>query len=1078
MTARELRDKYIRFFESKGHSRFPSGSLVPYDVAGKLDESLLFNGAGMVQFKPFFRGTATPPSRRLTNAQKCVRTGDIEEVGDASHLTFFEMLGNFSFGDYFKAEAIAYSWEFLTAPEWLGLDPARLGFTIYEEDEESFELWSQHIRAAGLDPTTRIFRLGEETNYWPASSLTKGPPGPCGPNSEMFYWTPSDEPPPTGAYSRAEFERDEEAGKWLEIWNDVFIQFEWRGHLHNPERPSDGYEKEAMDPLPFRSVDTGMGLERTAVVLGGFATVYDTDLFEPILRRIEGVGAPAAPGDGERVKGEESGKRDAGTPRAQGSGIRDQGTEDRSRDGADASDRSDRSDVSKAPLRYGQDPEKDRAIRIVADHARTACFCIADGVLPSNTGRGYVLRRLIRRAVLKGQRVLGFDEPFLHEVYEGVAEAMGEHYTELVERRELIVETLQNEEGLFRKTLERGLAYFASDVGSALLAVYQTAIHADSLGPGTPTAIGFGPMYSFTSSAGEHVVIGSDAESIDKTCKAIEAIVEGAQSKVSQRDLAKEDWLVWKKARRLAHERVFSGSDAFRLYDTCGFPLEVTLELAAEVGLTVDLEGYEAAMREAQARSRKVDGMANVYAENEELVLAVSPSANTQTEFLGYESTEAKAQIVQVSPRFGEDGLTDGKFQVCLDRTPFYAESGGEVGDTGVIACPDFEFKVTDTWKEMGLVWHDVELVRGPAVKGLSRDGILQALNDGIFFKQVEAKVDAPRRRSITRNHTATHLLHAALRSVLGKHVTQAGSLVSPEHLRFDFTHGKAMTAKEIAAVERIVNEESLADREVTVFTDLPIEEAKQKGAMALFGEKYGDRVRMIQVEEFSRELCGGCHVRRTGEIGLFKIVSESSAASGVRRIEAVTGEVAYGWVLERERVLRDAAELLKTAPAKVVPAVEKALEQLREERKRREKAEQAMVRAGGVSAKSDKSDSSDGSDAAGRAVGPVRLWARRYDSVDQKIVASAIDEAVAASSDLVALAAVVHEGKVGLVCKVGPDAQKHGAHAGNIVREVAKIVGGGGGGRPDFATAGGKDPSKVDAALAAAEGIVAAQVA
>jgi len=933
MTASELRDKYLRFFESKGHTRHPSGLLIPYDVTGKLDESLLFNGAGMVQFKPYFRGVATPASKRLTNAQKCVRTGDIEEVGDLNHLTFFEMLGNFSFGDYFKKEAIAYSWEFLTSPEWLGLDVRRLAFTVFEEDDEAYGYWAEHFASVGIDPATRIFRLGEETNYWPAGAFSSGPPGPCGPNSEMFYWTPNDELAPSGAYSREDYLRDEKLGKWLEIWNDVFIQYEWKGSLRDPSDPGKGYLKEGMDPLPFQSIDTGMGLERTAAVLAGHASVYDIDVFQPIIRAIEAVGK----GGGSRPK-----------------------------------------------TVYGDDPQKDKAIRIIADHIRTACFCIADGVLPSNTGRGYVLRRLIRRAVLKGQRVLKFEEPFFHKVYEGVLEAMGHHYTELYERRETIVETLQNEENQFRRTVTQGMAMLSDQL------------------------------------------------------------------------------------EELTGKSILPGEIAFKLYDTYGFPLEVTTELCDEAGIGVDLEGYEKALREAQERSRGASDMDTVYGGYEEdLVLSVSDAVNLETVFVGYDHLKAECRVAQVSPRFGPDGVTTGDLQVCLDRTPFYAESGGQVGDTGTLSCADFEFRVVKTWKAMGLIWHDVEMVRGPHLQGLDKEGALSILNSGVFFKTVLAEVDAERRKAITRNHTATHLLHAALRMVLGKHVTQAGSLVHPDHLRFDFTHGKAMTPKEIAEVERIVNEQVLSDRAVRVYNDLAIEEAKNMGAMALFGEKYGDRVRMIEVEGFSKELCGGCHVNRTGEIGLFKIVGESSAASGVRRIEAITGTSAYEWVNEQQAVLRKIADLLKTPGQDLASSVEKVLEQLRDERKRREKAEAAMVRGGASSKQREQAEYEQ--------AGAFKVWTKRFDAIDPKIVAAAVDDSVAKHPDMVAVAAIVNEGKVNLVCKVGAEAQKSGAHAGNIVREVAKMVGGGGGGRPDFATAGGKDPSKVDAALASVKGLLTA---
>ncbi len=908
---RDLREKYLRFFESKGHFRFPSGSLIPYDVTGRLDESLLFNGAGMIQFKPYFRGLAQPENKRLITVQKCVRTGDIEEVGDDTHLTFFEMMGNFSFGDYFKSQAIAYSWEFLTGADWLALDPKRLSFSVFEEDDEAYAEWDFWITPAGIDTATRVFRLGEDTNYWPAGSFSKGPPGPCGPNSEMFYWGGSEEPP-SGPYTKEDWLRDESAGKWLEIWNDVFIQFDWEGHLRNPDRPADGYQKDGMPELPFRSVDTGMGLERTAIVLGGHKSIYDIDVFQPILRSIEGV---------------------SGT------------------------------------VRYGDSFEKDQAMRIIADHIRTSVFCISGGILPSNNGRGYVLRRLIRRAVLKGQRVLGFDKPFFHIVFDGVVDAMGSHYTELEEQREVIVKTLQDEEALFRKTLS---------TGSGLL---QTELD------------------------------GLDAGS------------------------------------------TLLGETAFRLYDTFGFPLEVTIEIADEAGISVDVDGYEKALKEAQERSRGGQEREAVYSQKADVTELAVTDAPLTTEFFGYECTSGAGRIVRMQVS-GEENGSATKVKVALDRTPFYAESGGQTGDHGIMIGDGFTIKVINTHKVSGVFWHDGEIQRTKEIP-------LQAL----LGQTVDAQVLAERRASIVRNHTATHLLQAALRQVLGTHVNQAGSYVGPDNLRFDFTHGKGMSQEEVGKVERIVNEQALANTAVQVYADLPIAEAKGKGAMALFGEKYGDRVRMVEVGDFSRELCGGVHVRTTGEIGLFKIVSESSAASGVRRIEAITGESAYNWVLEQTRRLREAAELVKSSPADLVPAVQKTLDSLRDEKRRREKAEMAAVSGRGAAADEEGNDVEQ--------VGAVRVWFKNFGEVDQKIAAQGLDNRIASNPDLVGVIAVVADGKVTFICKCGSAAVAAGAHAGNIVREVAKIAGGGGGGRPEFATAGGKLPEKANEAIAAAPSIV-----
>ncbi|MCG9896026.1 MAG: alanine--tRNA ligase [Fimbriimonadaceae bacterium] len=895
MTVRELRSKYLAFFQSKGHRLHPSGSLIPYWVTGQLDESLLFNGAGMIQFKPYFRGVAQPESKRLTTCQKCVRTGDIEEVGDDGHLTFFEMLGNFSFGDYFKAEAIDFSWEFLTSPEWLALDPERLAFTVFEQDDEAFEHWSGHLRSAGIDPQSRIFRLGEETNYWPAGSFSSGPPGPCGPNSEMFYWT--GDTPPTGPYTREDFLRDDSSGLWLEIWNDVFITYEWQGRPKDPARPDLGWEKTGLPELPFRSIDTGMGLERTAAVLAGLKSVYDTDAFQPILRELDRLGA---------------GRFAASEPRFVA------------------------------------------ACRIVADHIRTSVFCMADGILPGNAGRGYVLRRLIRRAVLKGSRELGFAEPFLHRLAPTVIAGFEGFYPELEDRRELILERLLSEEELFRRTLETGVGVFAEVASSA-----------------------------------------------------------GAQ---------------------------ISGERAFFLYDTYGFPLEITRELAAERGQSVDEEGFRAAMLEAQERSRAASTGDDVYG----AVKAGALAGASPTEFIGYRESAGAVRVAGVQTEAD-------RALVALDRSPFYAESGGQVGDAGLITGDGWQLEVLDTRKENGVWIHSGRLVgSAPEVGAAAR-----------------AEVDPVRRAAIVRHHTATHLLHAALREVLGGHVAQAGSLVAPDQLRFDFSHGSAMTSDEIARVERIVNEMVLAGEPVVVHEDLPLAEARAMGAMALFGEKYGDRVRVVQIGDmapdapsFSRELCGGIHVRNTGQIGLFKITGESSAAAGVRRITAVAGAAAQAWVQERIDALAEAGRRLKSAPLEVPAAIDRLAEALKEERRRREK----LAASGGAEA------------VEYRSIGPVRLVVQDLADMDPGDAQKRADALVDPHPDAVAVLAA-RGGKSVFVVKAGPAAVAAGVHAGNLARELAKLTGGGGGGRPNFATAGIGDASKTPQALAAAADLVSAQL-
>lgn len=884
MKVSELREKFLRFFEEHGHTAYPSGSLIPYDVTGRLDESLLFNGAGMVQFKPYFRGIAQPSNPRLTTVQKCVRTGDIEEVGDLSHLSFFEMLGNFSFGDYFKKEAIDLSWKFLTSPEWLGLDPKRLSFTVFEEDNEAFACWSEHVASVGIDPNSRVFRLGEDTNYWPAGSFSAGPPGPCGPNSEMFYWVEG-EPPAhgPGGYSRDQWLADDAAKKWLEIWNDVFIQYEWQGELRNPERPDQGYVKRAMPNLPFKSIDTGMGLERTAAVLGGLKSVYDTDAFQPILKKLESM----MPG-----------------------------------------------------LNYGADDKADHAMRVIADHLRTAVFCIGDGILPGNNGRGYVLRRLIRRAILKGTRTLGFDRLFLYEVFPGLLESMGRFYVELHERRAVIEETLKNEEQLFKRTLASG---------TTLL----------------------------------------------------------------QEELA-----------QLGGEKTLPGDIAFRLYDTFGFPLEVTRELCAEEGVEVDLGGYEASMLKAQELSRAAGGMETVYG-------GVALNwGTTPTQFTGYESVTGEAVAIVVHA-IGEDTLG-----VAFDKTPFYANSGGQVGDQGEIRLGERSFRVSDVSKHEGVFVHHV---------------VAPGIEPGQWVgKTFELQVDGERRAKIKRNHSATHLLHAALRRHLGTHVTQAGSYVGPDRLRFDFTHGKAVTAQEWAFIEQDVNAHVLVNDAVTTYVDLPISEAKAKGAMALFGEKYGDKVRMVEIGE-SKELCGGIHVKSSAEVGLFRILSEASAASGIRRIEAVTGEGAYEWATDQSHMVRVAADMLKAQPKDLLGAIERNLETIKELNRKLDKLKRQSL----------------GNQAPELSnVGPFELAVLKLNEGERQDATLAVEGIVNNHPNRVALVALVSGDSIIFVAKAGSEAVAKGAHAGNLVREVAKVTGGNGGGKPDFASAGGKDVAKVDEAL------------
>lgn len=920
MTVQELRKKYLEFFVSKGHSVHASGSLIPYDVTGSLDESLLFNGAGMVQFKPYFRGIAQPPSKRLVNSQKCIRTGDIDEVGDFSHLTFFEMLGNFSFGDYFKQEAIAYSWEFLTDPNWLGLDPSRLAFTVFAEDQESYDYWAGHLRSVGIDPETRLFRLGEETNYWPAGAFTSGPPGPCGPNSEMFYWTVGE--PPRGTYTAEDYVRDADAGYWLEIWNDVFIQSEWQGNLVDPSRPDKGYVKTGMPNLPFQSVDTGMGIERTVAVLNGFSSVYLTDAFGEIMSMLTSLAGPI----------------------------------------------------------YGDsDGDVDRAMRIIADHIRSATFCIADGILPSNTGRGYVLRRLIRRAVLKGSRVLGLGEPFLHLLAQSVILLYGTAYRELADRSQLITQTLLNEEQQFLRTLDSG------------------------------------------------------SQILEKLLHEIKA----------------------------SKGNCLSGADAFQLYDTFGFPLEVTRELSNEQGISLDEEGFLQAMTEAQERSRQSGKMTTVYGK---VILLQTEKSGSRTEFTGYQSTSDECRIVGTHPLVEDDQVLD-EFVLALDRSPFYAESGGQVADTGYLVGSGFRLKVKDVTKQGDLFVHLVEdEASQPGWLEGQESNAAEILQDKYFNQLVQAQVDEQRRLAITRNHTATHLLHAALRKTVGNTVTQAGSLVSEDILRFDFTHTKGLTQTEIDQVESIVNQMVLSALPIVTYEGVPIDKARDMGAMALFGEKYADFVRVVQVGDmapsqssFSRELCGGIHVANTSQIGLFKIVHEGSVASGIRRITALTGEKSYQWVNERLAIIADSAARLKAQPDNLPDAIERLQDQLKEERKTREKL---MLKVSQQSVEA-------------KVIGQFEYVCQEVSGISSGDIKTML-ESMSQKANAVLLVVNQMDDRLNFTCKVMPDARSAGANAGEIVKILGNATGGGGGGKPEFASAGGRDPSKLADALQEVESYLA----
>ncbi len=880
--ARALRQAFLNFFQQKAHLLLPSDSLVPKDP------SLLFTSAGMVQFKPYFLGVAQPPAPRVTTVQKCLRTTDIDTVGDLSHLTFFEMLGNFSFGDYFKREAILWAWEFLT--EHLKVDTDRLQFTVFQEDDEAFNIWHREV---GIEEK-RIWRLGEKTNFWPANAISEGPNGPCGPCSEIFYDTQVD----TGC-TNPDCGPACDCGRWLEIWNLVFMQYE----------RSEENGKPKLTPLPKKNIDTGMGLERTAAVLMGFSSPYETDVFVPIVCQIEGL----------------------------------------------------------AGVRLGDGEPQDTAIRLIADHIRCATFTIADGVIPQNEGRGYVLRRIIRRAVLRGQRTLGFEKPFMADFVTAVIEALGDHYPEIVQRQDYITTILRYEEERFRQTVQSGLAR-------------------------------------------------------------LEEMLSSAEVQMS---------------------RVLSGERAFTLYDTYGFPLELTQEIAQERGISVDIEGFQQALEEQRRRAREASGISEKLFVQTGSALVELAKLAPSTEFVGDTQLEGEAQVVGL---VHEGNLIpvahEGQqIEVVLNRTPFYAESGGQVGDTGVLEWDGGRAEVLDTQKANDYYFHHVKIVQGEL-------GVGQTLL---------ARVPTKRRRDIMRNHTATHLLHAALRTVLGTHVAQAGSLVAPDRLRFDFTHPRAVSPEELERIEALVNEKILDELEVCIYNDVPIEEARQRGAMMLFGEKYGARVRMVEIPGFSLELCGGTHLNNTVETALFKIVHESSVSAGVRRIEAFTGQALYHWLLQRERAIHEVAERLQAPVPELPRAVERLARHLRELQHELERLKQSQV-----------------AQAVGEMepvmVAGVPVVAHALANAEPKALGALADRLIQKGAGVVALGSSL-DGKVVLVVKVAPEWVQKGLHAGNLVREMAQRVGGSGGGKPDFAQAGGKHPEKLSEAVQAVPELVKAMV-
>ena len=868
----ELREMFLSFFESKGHLRLPSFSLIPQN-----DASLLLINSGMAPMKPWFTGEQEPPRRRVTTCQKCIRTGDIENIGKtARHGTYFEMLGNFSFGDYFKHEAIAWCWEFLTSPEWVGLDPNRLYPSIYQDDDEAFEIWNKEI---GI-PAERIFRFGKADNFWEHGS------GPCGPCSEVYY------------------DRGEEYGcgkpgctvgcdcdRYMEVWNNVFSQFNNDGDGHYTE-------------LIQKNIDTGMGLERLACVCQNVGSLFDTDTVMNITNKV--------------------------------------------------------SEITGA--HYGQSESKDVSLRIITDHIRSATMMICDGVLPSNEGRGYVLRRLLRRAARHG-KLLGVNDPFLYRVCDTVIEVNATAYPDLVEKQSYITKVIRVEEENFAKTIDSGLKIFS-------------------------------------------------------------------------------DMLAQHKAKG---ETVFSGEDAFKLYDTYGFPIDLTSEMAQDEGLTVDEAGFRAFMEEQKVRARKARealgdlGWAGIEFGKE----------LPETEFVGYDHNtidDAKVLAMVVENVQAEEMMSGVEGIVVLDRTPFYAEMGGQVGDHGTITLGEAVFTVHDVQKNKGGKYMHYGKLAGGVLK---------------VGDTVTAAIDVERRQAIRRAHSATHLLDAALKKVLGDHVHQAGSLVEPDRIRFDFTHFEGISAEELAQVDKLVNDAILNGYPV-ITEVLPIEEAKKKGAVAMFGEKYGDVVRVVEMGDFSMEFCGGTHLDNTAKVGTFRIKSEGSVASGVRRIEATVGKLTLEAMNHNQQLIFQAAQILKTNPADLAAKLEqqvadlKAARQAIEQYKSKEAAGEADRILFGA-----------------HDVGPLKVITATVPDADGNRLRQMGDAIKDKAANVVAVLAAVNGGKITFVAACGKEAVGLGIKAGDIIKQVSAIAGGSGGGKPDSAMGGGKDPLMVDNALAMVDNVV-----
>lgn len=863
----ELRKMFLDFFESKGHLKMDSFSLVPQN-----DKSLLLINSGMAPLKPYFTGQELPPRNRVTTCQKCIRTGDIENVGKtARHGTFFEMLGNFSFGDYFKTEAIHWSWEFLT--DVVGIDPDRLYPSVYEEDDEAFEIWNKEI---GISPE-RIFRFGKKDNFWEHGA------GPCGPCSEIYY----DRGEKYGCHSE-DCTVGCECDRYIEIWNNVFTQFE-----------SDGNGK--YTELVQKNIDTGMGLERLATVTQDVDSIFDVDTIKALRDKVCEV----------------------------------------------------------ANVTYKKDPKTDVSIRLITDHIRSVTFMISDGIIPSNEGRGYVLRRLLRRAARHG-RLIGIRDRFLATLSTTVITESKDGYPELEEKKDYILKLLTIEEDNFNKTIDQGLKLL------------------------------------------------SDLE---------EGLVKDKKN-------------------------ILSGEDAFKLYDTYGFPLDLTKEILEEKGFAIDEEGFAAAMNVQRETARSARAVTNYMGADETVYLQLNPGLTST--FVGYEKDEADSKInaLTTETEVVTELLAGQRGTIFTVETPFYATSGGQAADAGLITTANAEFEVEDTIKLQG-----------------GKIGHVGVVTKGMFKvdETIHLAISNDKRGDTRKNHSATHLLQKALRLVLGSHVEQAGSFVNEERLRFDFTHFSALTKEEISKVEALVNEQIQTALPVNT-NIMTIEEAKKTGAMALFGEKYGDSVRVVTMGEFSKELCGGTHVANTSSILIFKIISETGVAAGVRRIEALTGKGVFNFYEELESELIKASKTAKTEPAQLSSKIESLQEEIKTLQSENEKLKSKLAK-----------------DALGdvmnqvKEVNGVRLLAARVEGVDVNNLRNLGDQLKGKLGEGVIILASPVEDKVNLIAMVTDTAIAKGAHAGNLIKELAVLVGGGGGGRPNLAQAGGKNPAGIDALIEAA---------